>query len=254
MSKDLLLAIIANPESGSVEEYVSQLLFGGRFEETERISISKDGWSGLRLQGVAKDGRFEFPNTIYIVKSGDSLLVMTALWDTQIPDRPLVEAVWESFSLRFLLFPPPQAQVGLTSAVASSSGAQQLDSPELKAALEELFWAGVVVAGIPRESSFEEARTRLSDALFDSLFGFIEEYERIGIDYQLDWPYCLNATVAADAIMSLSDSSSPAEAAPSVNRAIEHIVGMEDDVELARRNGARIPSEESILLCTRILD
>ena len=103
-SEELTLAIVANPESGSVEEYAELLLISGRFEELRRNSISKDGWSGLRIEGVGKHGRFEFPNTIYIVKSGESLLVMTAFWETVPADRQLADAVWESFSLRLSRF------------------------------------------------------------------------------------------------------------------------------------------------------
>lgn len=143
---------------------------------------------------------------------------------------------------------------GLATSLVTSSFDQQTISPEVLAALAELFWAGAAIAGIPPQTPFEEARTRLSNSLFDSLYGFLDEYEQIGIDYRSDWPFCINATGAADAIMSLSISSSPQDAGPDVNRAIERIVGMEGDIELARRMGARTPSEESIFNCARVLD
>ena len=104
-SDELQLAIVANAESGSVEEYVDLLLIGGRFEELRRNSLSKDGWSGLRIEGVAKAGRFQFANTIYMVRSGESLLVMTAVWDAEPADFQLTDRIWETIVLRLNRFP-----------------------------------------------------------------------------------------------------------------------------------------------------
>ena len=80
----------------------------------------------------------------------------------------------------------------------------------------------------------------------------IAELERLGVDYQNEFPFCLNATWAAAAIMALDETKSPSDAAPHVNRAIEAITGMNDDIELARAGGGRnLPPDESLVLCAQ---
>lgn len=127
---------------------------------------------------------------------------------------------------------------------------QQRISPTVEAALESLFWAAAAIAGVERDTPFEQAKTSLRYALFQSLDSNLKELEKYGVNYKTDLPYCLNATFAAAAILALEKSDSPVDAAPDVNRAIEALTAMDDDIELARDpERPTLPSEDQLQLC-----
>ncbi|MCH8988273.1 MAG: hypothetical protein IIA92_05635 [Chloroflexi bacterium] len=239
----------------------------------ERILQHQDDIEGLSVSSEAIPGRnnelgLEMAKSFRLARQGLDAIYSVYAEFARNRGIPTTEALDEFAEQRSLaeglisaalqvaetVYDESKSTSGSTSGIANSSLDQQTGSPEVFAALAELFWAGAAIAGIPRQTQFEEARTRLSNSLFDSLFEFFDEYEQIGIDYRSDWPFCINATGAADAIMSLSISSSPQDAGPDVNRAIERIVGMEGDIELARRTGARTPTQDSISNCARVLD
>ena len=129
-------------------------------------------------------------------------------------------------------------------------------SPTVEAALEALFWAAAGTAGISSDAPFPEARTMLASALFRSLVGNLTEFERYGIDYKDDWPYCFNATVAAAAILALGDTQNAIDAAPDVNQAIEAITAMDDDVQLAKetRGATALSKQESLQMCAQVIE
>lgn len=99
----LKLSISLNPQtSTTVEEYVSQLRDTG-FTEKRRTRVSKGPWSGLRLEGNAKDNMLgiSFVEIVYLIKSKDSLLAILALYYEPPVEKPAVDLVWDSLQLRF---------------------------------------------------------------------------------------------------------------------------------------------------------
>jgi len=101
----LALVILANPlTTDSVETYASQLLRTG-FDEQRRTQVSKGAWRGLRLEGMASSNGLEFPELLYLIKSGDSLLTLTAIWDEPPAKYDVVETLWESLRLHSDDFP-----------------------------------------------------------------------------------------------------------------------------------------------------
>ena len=125
-------------------------------------------------------------------------------------------------------------------------------SPTVEAALESLFWAAAAIARIEHDTPFEEARTSLGYALFQSLDRNLRELEKYGVNYKTDVPYCLSATFAAAAILALEKSEDPVDAAPHVNRAIEAITAMDSDIQLAQDpDRPTLPSEDPLQLCAR---
>ena len=66
-------------------------------------------------------------------------------------------------------------------------------SPNAEAALEELFWIATDVAGIPRDTPFEDPIFQLEMILFHDYDKRLAEIEDLGVEPFLDWPYCIAA-------------------------------------------------------------
>ena len=122
--ENLMLRISLNPKtSTTLEQYVFQLRDTG-FTERRRTPINKGSWKGVRLEGTATDKMFgiNFEEVIYLVRSKDSLLSLTALYDEPPEEYPVVDIVWDSLQLRFDSFALSPALLSPESFTTFTSG------------------------------------------------------------------------------------------------------------------------------------
>lgn len=104
---------------------------------------------------------------------------------------------------------------------------------DLEEAMEGLYWIAVDAAQISRDFTFHEANRRLVEVLESEYFRYADSLENLGINPLSDWPYCINGISVLVDLKVARDARSPAEAAPSINRAIDGFQGMELDVDIA---------------------
>ena len=138
----LRLTIVVNPRTATTVEEFGQQLRNSGFRERHRASLLKGPWNGLRLEGIAKDRQFGFEvdEVVYMVKSGDSLLTLLALWSEPPPNYQVVDALWESLELQFDSFAlsPALTDIGSMTTFRASDGSFTLRYPTLwQAAMSE---------------------------------------------------------------------------------------------------------------------
>ena len=109
--------------------------------------------------------------------------------------------------------------------------------PVVKEALEELFWISVDwvgevsrTPGSNRTLDFEEAKWVVRDFLFYRFVENLEALEDYGIIPSDTFPHCIDVISASFHLVAITQASSPAEAAPHVDSAIEVIHKMEMDI------------------------
>jgi len=132
-------------------------------------------------------------------------------------------------------------------------------SPTEEAAVQEaaaeLFWIAADIAGIPRTTPFEDAKTMLQTVLFQDFDSGLRKIEQFGVDPFATWPYCINAISGVMAHASLGLSESPAEAGAEAHDLIAVIEMLDDDVMAARETGrGRWSPTESKQLCDQFED
>jgi len=90
--------------------------------------------------------------------------------------------------------------------------------------LENLFWSMAVNAGSTRDSTFEQARTAIVDALDADLKSRVAELGARGMaDPFRDWPHCYVLGTSMQSIILLGAATTPLEAAPQIGLALDSL-------------------------------
>lgn len=111
-------------------------------------------------------------------------------------------------------------------------------SAEIARILEELYWISVeTLARIPRSTSFEEANSRLLAVLANEFERVRDQYLLHGVDVQYDYPYCIPASLFMLNVLVARQTTAPTDAAGPVDRAIEALKMMREDLSIAEQAG-----------------
>ena len=107
-SNTTILMMSANPMSlGSIETLAGELQSTG-FRETDRVSIRKDSWTGLRLQGTITSGDVHSREVVYMLETpSGSLFTILAITTKTSTDLAEVDMIWDSLVLRYDTFTVP---------------------------------------------------------------------------------------------------------------------------------------------------